>query len=280
MRPLLITTTLRRAADPVALLLALVPMGVGLSRPLAAEAAKIQDNSFLIEEAYNQEPGVIQHIQAFQYMDDKSWIYTFTEEWPVPRQTHQLSATIPAGHVGSDDKATGLGDIMLNYRYQAIFKGPFAIAPRLSMILPTGDEKKDLGNGAVGFQVNIPLSVEVGDLWVTHWNLGTTYVPDAKGPTGKRRDKTGFNYGASLICLLYEDFNLLVEAVGISNESMRDDGSVTREDALFLNPGVRWALNYQSGLQIVPGIGIPIGIGPSHGDYGVFLYLSFEHPAF
>lgn len=48
------------------------------------EIRKIQDNSFLIEEAYNQERGVVQHIQTFQIMKDDSWIYTFTQEWPVP----------------------------------------------------------------------------------------------------------------------------------------------------------------------------------------------------
>ena len=71
------------------LLTTLVFMSCGLSGALAEETRKIQDNSFLIEEAYNQEPGVIQHIQAFQYMSDKSWNYTLTEEWPVPRETHQ-----------------------------------------------------------------------------------------------------------------------------------------------------------------------------------------------
>jgi hypothetical protein len=55
---------------------------------------------------------------------------------------------------------------------------------------------------------------------------------------------------------------------------------VKRDDALFINPGVRFALNCESGLQVVPGIGVPIGTGPSAGEYGVFLYLSFEHPAF
>lgn len=37
------------------------------STGLAEEAKKIQDNSFLIEDASNQEPGVVQHIQTFQY---------------------------------------------------------------------------------------------------------------------------------------------------------------------------------------------------------------------
>ncbi len=48
-------------------------------------------------------------------------------------------------------------------------------------------------------------------------------------------------------------------------------------DALYLSPGVRWAHNLKSGLQIVPGIAVPIGIGPSSSDTGVLLYLSFEH---
>jgi hypothetical protein len=266
--------------DRVGLLAMLAVMTIGLSAVLAEETREIRDNSFLIEEAYNQEPGVIQHAQAFQYMKDKSWNYTFTDEWPVPRETHQLSITVPVDHVESDDTATGLGDVMLNYRYQLILKHPVALAPRLSLILPTGDEKKDLGDGAVGFQANIPLSVEMGELWVTHWNVGTTYIPRAKGPAGGRRDETSFNYGASLIYLASENFNLLLEAAGSSIESIRGGGLVERDDALFINPGVRFALNYECGLQVVPGIGVPIGTGPSDGEYGVFVYLSFEHPAF
>lgn len=38
------------------------------------EVKKIEDNSFLIEEAYNQEYGVIQHINSFQYnLRNKQW---------------------------------------------------------------------------------------------------------------------------------------------------------------------------------------------------------------
>jgi hypothetical protein len=33
--------------------------------PPAEAPSQIQDNSFLIEEAYNQDPGVVQHIQTF-----------------------------------------------------------------------------------------------------------------------------------------------------------------------------------------------------------------------
>jgi hypothetical protein len=246
----------------------------------AEETKKIRDNSFLLEEAYNQEKGVVQHIQAFQYMNGGSWAYTFTQEWPVPRDTHQLSYTIPVSRVKEEGTETGIGDVALNYRYQTILKDPVAFAPRLSLLLPTGNDEKGLGNGALGFQVNAPLSLEISDKWVTHWNVGMTHVPNTRGPNGIRRDTTGFNYGASLICLLSENFNLLVEATGSTNESIQDDASVKRERSFFINPGLRFALNFKTGLQIVPGIGVPIGLGPSGGEYGAFLYLSLEHPLF
>jgi hypothetical protein len=45
-----------------------------------------------------------------------------------------------------------------------------------------------------------------------------------------------------------------------------------------VSPGIRWAWNFPTGLQVVPGIAVPIGVGPSRGDRALFLYLSFEHP--
>ena len=49
---------------------------------------------------------------------------------------------------------------------------------------------------------------------------------------------------------------------------------------LLLTRGARYAINFESGLQIVPGIAFPIGLGSSEDEYGVFVYLSFEHPLF
>ena len=50
----------------------------------------------LIEEAYNQEPGVVQHISAWQRsLRSAAWGFTFTQEWPLGTQTLQLRYTIP-----------------------------------------------------------------------------------------------------------------------------------------------------------------------------------------
>src|SRR5215475_6685724 len=52
--------------------------------PDGPKESPIQDNSFLIEEAYNQERHVVQHISTFSRMwNSKDWNYTFTQEWPA-----------------------------------------------------------------------------------------------------------------------------------------------------------------------------------------------------
>src|SRR5262245_1643983 len=66
------------------------------SAPASAEPSEvrpidgIRDNSFLIEEAYNQEPGVVQHIFTGSFgLDDRggprtrTWDLSFTQEWPL-----------------------------------------------------------------------------------------------------------------------------------------------------------------------------------------------------
>jgi len=261
-----------------------IVVGVGIlagSVPSGAEEVrKIQDNSFLLEEAYNQEDGVIQHIQAFQYLEGGDWAYLFTQEWPVPTQKHQLSYTIPYLRFDDEEAATGFGDVLLNYRYQAVLKGPVAFSPRISLLLPTGNHEEGLGSDAWGVQGNLPLSVELGDRWVTHWNLGATVIPDAKGLDGSQATIAGFNYGASLIYCVNDNLNLMLEIAGNANEVVADGGRVETENSLFLNPGLRFAIDCEAGLQIVPGLSFPIGIGPSEGEFGVFLYLSFEHPLF
>ncbi|MCE5201705.1 MAG: transporter [Synergistaceae bacterium] len=248
---------------------------------LAEEPKKIQDNSFLIEEAYNQEDGVVQHIQAFQYQKkSKEWLYTFTQEWPVPKQAHQFSYTIPFAHLQGDGSRTGISDIALNYRYQLIMKDNVALAPRFSLLLPTGDYREGFGNGALGYQVNIPLSIELSHKWVTHWNAGATVTPRAREASGAKGDLWGYNLGASVVYLLSENVNVLTEVVWNASQALQPDGSKVWENSFFINPGARFAINFKSGLQIVPGISFPIGVGSSRGEYGVLLYLSFEHKLF
>lgn len=253
--------------------------------PAAAQEAKpgpIQDNSFLVEEAYNQEPGVVQHITTFtRYRESRDWLATFTQEWPVPGRTHQLSFSIPYQRLdAAPDGKRAFGDVALNYRYQLLGDGEakVAIAPRFTVLLPTGDEKQGRGAGAVGFQGMLPMSVVLTERFVTHWNLGATYTPGAKNARGEKADTTAWTFGESLLWLAKPAFNLLLEASYTTFESVSGPGLKTRGESFYLSPGVRWAYNFRNGLQVVPGIAVPIGTGPSKGERAIFLYLSFEHP--
>ena len=227
------------------------------SRPL--EAQHIEDNSFLIEEAYNQEQGVVQHIASWiRALHSVPWVLTFTQEWPLGSQAHQLSYSIPFQR--SPQRYSGFGDAAINYRYQLLAAdAPIALAPRVSLLIPTGSEPRGLGSGSLGAQLNLPLSAQLGSSLVSHWNAGVTAIPDV----------TTYNLGGSVIWLASPVFNILCEVVWLEQN--------TGERSIILNPGVRWAHNFASGLQIVPGIAYGLGLGPSRGERSAFFYLSFEH---
>ncbi|MBI4464725.1 MAG: transporter [Acidobacteria bacterium] len=243
----------------------------------------LQDNSFLIEEAYNQEPGVVQHISSFtRSWDGGEWGYAFTQEWPFPsRARHQFSYTLAGVHSGDfPGSGGGLGDFLLNYRYQLVGGNDsrFAFSPRLSLVLPTGDPKLGRGFGSTAVQANLPLSVVLGRRWVTHLNAGATLAPRAQNEFGHRALATESNVGQSFIWLVHPRLNLMLEAVWNSAASVEAPDKTERSHEFFLSPGVRWAYNFRNGLQIVPGVGVAVGIGPSAGEKGLIFYLSFEHP--
>jgi hypothetical protein len=245
-------------------------------------SAPIQDNSFLVEEAYNQEDGVVQHISSFERLTNShDWVYTQTDEWPLRSLRHQVSITLAGTHSGSfAGSGAGWGDTALNYRYQLLGSGEtkFAIAPRVSVMLPSGDHRYGRGSGGLGMQMNLPVSVQHSRQIVTHWNAGATWVPHALNQNHAKASTTAFNLGQSIVWLAKPRFNILLETLWTSSEDVLAAGKVRRSQDLYLSPGLRWAHNLENGLQIVPGVAFPFGVGPCSGEKGVILYLSFEHP--
>lgn len=236
----------------------------------------IMDNSFLIEEGYNQEPGVVQHVSTFVHTRDlDGWLATFTQEWPIASQRHQLSFTIP---VMNDGTESGVGDIGIHYRRQLRQLHPqLAIAPRLSVILPTGRRELERGKGSAGIEVALPISYILNSRFIGHTNGGLTLTPAAKGIDGTSDALMETFIGQSIVFLAHPNLNFLAEVAWDVEETVVTNGSVDRTQSFFFSPGLRAAINLSSGIQIVPGIAVPIGLGPSEGDRAVFVYLSVEH---
>jgi hypothetical protein len=262
------------------------------------EEPGIRDNSFLIEEAFNQEQGVVQHI--FNWVPSwqrgqthrNTFDFVFTQEWPVFSQRHQFSYTLPMLYAHEQVpneppvEGQGFGDMLLSYRFQALDGnvGGWWASPRFSIILPTGDERDGLGNGKVGYQINLPLSKEF-DRWALHLNAGLTRLPgvtaglDPEIAPAVGRDLNGYNLGASAIYFLRPDFHLMLETVALWDEGLNPDGSEEDTFEYVLSPGFRWAAFTQGETQWVVGMGLPIGLTADAPDLSLFLYMSFEHRA-
>lgn len=235
----------------------------------------IQDNSFLIEEAYNQEPRVVQHILLFgRERVTRDWELAFTQEWPLASQNHQLSYTVPIVRAGAD---RGLGDVGVNYRYRWMAGERSESVIRLTALLPTGSSERGIGAGGAGVEVNLPVSVEVGRSLAAHWNLGGSLIPRARAADGTRSQLRELFAGASVIWLVHPALNLLAETIWSRAESPEIGGTRAAETTLTLVPGVRGAINLRSGAQIVPGVGLMLDGRDGARVSGLLLYLSFEH---
>ena len=244
------------------------------------EPSPIQDNSFLAEEAYNQEPGVVQHIQTFSRLwNSKSWAYSFTQEWPVPKHwRHQLSYTL-AGAKAGETTDRSFGDLLINYRYQLVGSGEprLAVSPRATLIVPSGSVRNATGFGGTGVQTVVPASFVLNRRFVSHYDLGGTLIPHARDAAGDTAASYGYNAAGSLIWLAHPRLNGMFETAWTSAHLVSRPNGTDVQNTLWLAPGVRGAFNFKSGLQIVPGVAYLAGVGPSSGDHGAFFYLSFEH---
>ncbi|MBA2303576.1 MAG: FeoA domain-containing protein [Acidobacteria bacterium] len=249
------------------------PIGVP---PDSSAPFTILDNSFLVEEAFNQERGIFQNIFGF-HRDNGAWAFAFTQEWPFHSQQHQLSYTLPFSGVAGQ---RGFGDVMLNYRYQALTEDPGlpAFSPRLSLILPTGGT--DFTYNSVGLQGNLPVSKQHGDTYF-HANAGLTWYPRADAQPGisgsERVSLVTPHISGSAIYRLRPMFNLMLESVLQFEQFANPDGTKDRDAIFTFSPGARggWNLGDQ---QLILGAAFPVTWVESDSSAGILLYLSYELP--
>ena len=245
-----------------------VPNTTGSNRPW-----EITDNSFLVEEAFNQEAGIFQNIFGIYGPGDGSWVSAFTQEWPFRAQTHQLSYTVAFAQT---EATSGIADALVHYRFQLWDESARrpAFSPRVSLVLPTGSVRRGLGDGSPGWEVNMPFSKQVRDFYF-HWNAGFTHLPNAEV------DATQHNLfrprvGASAIWRARPMFNVMFESVFEWPEEVA--GATTeRGRATILLPGFRggWSVG---DAQAIVGVGVPVTFADDVTDAGVFGYFSYELP--
>ena len=231
---------------------------------------KILDNSYLVEEAFNQEPGVVQNI--FQWMRLSGvWAFTFTQEWPVPRETHQLSYTLA---LNGGDGGTKFGDMLVNYRYQVMreSRSQPAFAPRVSLVLPTAQGRV---TRSPGLQVNLPFSKQVRDVYF-HWNAGFTALPSPE-PDAIATNKTLFSpqLAGSAIWRMRPMFHLMLETLYTSEQYFQQLGATARSNLGTVSPGFRTGWDVGEA-QIIWGAAAPVTFGDGRTVKALLLYFSYE----
>jgi DtxR family Mn-dependent transcriptional regulator len=229
---------------------------------------EITDNSFLVEEAFNQDPKIFQNIFGVTRQSG-DWQMTFTQEWPAPSMKHQLSYTLSAESVASK---AGFGDVYLNYRFQAVEEGAGrpAFSPRLSVIVPSG--RHEAGGGDGGLQINLPFSKQHGDFYF-HWNGGFTWLP-----RGERADLLSPLLAGSAIYRARPMLNVMLESVLGFDAADTPLGKVERTRSFTLSPGVRGGWNVAKDAQVILGAAVPITRTGGETSVGVFGYFSYELP--
>lgn len=240
-------------------------------RHLAAQAP-LEDNSFLVEEAYNQPARVVQHIFTAE-LHHGSEGFSFTQEWPYRGQKHQLSYTLFLGH----DDGFDLGDIALNYRLQAFGgEGAFLFAaPRLSALVPAGDGSKLGGNGGWGLEAMLPVSWEAGTRLTLHGNLGAAWRPRAENGVGQRATTFEPKAGVSAVVFVTPHLNLLAESVWIREQGVVAADQTASATVHAVTLGARMGFDLPGDVQVVPGLAWM----PAVDDVPTrsFVYLSIEH---
>jgi len=247
---------------------------VAVSLPVAAFAQgdkfQILDNSFFIEEGFNQERGIFQNIFSWTRDRDGEWNANFTQEWPAPTITNQLSFTIP---FGGGEFPAHFGSVLLNYRCQVFQEGERrpAFSPRLSVILPTGRSLD--ASDRPGLQFNLPVSKQVGDFYV-HLNAGSTWLQGVPAAGDLTTNLMSPAFGGSVIWNTRPYFNLMLESVLTLQDTRFGDQS--RQKVATISPGVRggWTM---SDSQVILGAAVPVTYADDEPWTTAFLmYFSYE----
>jgi hypothetical protein len=250
----------------------------------AAWTEVLQDNSFLVNEAYNQDPDQVQHVlTGWRFPNPSLWVFTFDDQWPVGGEKHQMDLFIPYGSQGAPDPH-GFGDVQIGYQYQARLQGEgstFSMAPGVKLSLPTGSWTKGLGLGGAGVLVSLPISHRLSQHVEVHLNVGGSWFPNAKTLGGSGETLKGslatLSEGASIVIHVNPTLNLSLEAVGGQAEALGDGGKKPWADTAFLSPGVAYAINFKNGAQLAFGASVPFGLNRQSPSSSLFLYVSLEH---
>lgn len=108
-----------------------------------------EDNSFLLDEAINQERGVMQFVSNIYFDNSRggNFLYSFTHQIPIASRRHEVDYTLFYYYQNtSEQKGGGFGDMNVTYHFMAMGKEEWIMfVPSFTLIIPTGKTGFDRG---------------------------------------------------------------------------------------------------------------------------------------
>ncbi|MFN4946854.1 MAG: hypothetical protein ACOVOF_11070 [Chryseotalea sp.] len=244
--------------------------------------AGIEDNSFLIDEAFNQEKGINQYSAVFSIQPDELTLQ-YTLEMPVAHNRHQVSICIPYSISRSSQLAYhGVNDVSLAYQYSLTNKDDrFLLTPGFSVQIPTGDTQLNNLTGFTGINSFVAISKRVSNKLVLHGNARIGYHKKIKSVVQNTDDQQRIlsfrsqTAGVSFVWLTAQRFNLLIENVFIRDVGKIQQGNYQTATHI-LNPGFRTSFHTKS-TQFVFGTSCPTRFSTkSKPEMSLLFYVSIE----
>jgi len=102
------------------------------------------------------------------------------------------------------DGNRGFGDAKFEYSYLLYRSNTsrMTISPGFGLTIPTGNSRKELGAGAPGVSLQVPVSVMLTKRFASNSTFETTFTKSAKNTEGERADLTDFEIGQSFVLKL------------------------------------------------------------------------------
>lgn len=202
---------------------------------IADEPSIIEDSNFGVEEGWLGDDTAVGYTM-WTLPGSEGGIHAFelTQSITVPSARGQFSYTIPA----YQDRGAGLGDATIDYRFRALQRESIAIAPRVSLVLPTRSLR--FGARSTGVQTVVPLSLKLGSRLTSHTNLGATWF--------HTRGQAEFTAAQAFAFSATDGLSFTLE----TNYTRCPDGHL-----LVTRPGVSYAFDV-AGVTVSPGVAFPM----------------------
>lgn len=242
----------------VGAVLCLVGLTVG-SAPLRADDGDDRqwrpEQLFFATPPYPPEQGEVELTLGASLLDwrDRQEIEVMLEAEYGITDAFQIGIAVPYRFLrldGEEDE-DGIGDIELEALYNfAGTDSPLIASASLGISLPTGSEKRDLGEGKVEVEPALLLGAHFGPA-ALYGNVGASFGGE-----------TAFNYAVAGAYAMGA-FTGIVELAGSHS---------SEEDLLYLTPGLAW-LPWDNA-QVL--FGVPIGLTGDAADWGAIVLLTVE----